>query len=203
MAGWGIDNADRVGLLDVVRHFKPTILIGASGQPNTFTQQVVETMHQGCARPIVLALSNPTSRIEALPQEILEWTNGDAIVATGSPFAPVRVRSVTHGIGQCNNVFVFPGIGLGATAVGARSLPDSAFAAAARAVYESTERTSAPGATIFPPLSRLRDVSHAVALAVGRALVDAGAAPALTPDEIAERVAASMWEPVYLRYRAD
>jgi malic enzyme len=203
VAGWGIHNADRVGLLDVVRHFKPTILIGASGQPNTFTQEVVEIMHQGCARPIVLALSNPTSRIEALPQEILEWTNGDAVVATGSPFAPVRVGGVTHGIGQCNNVFVFPGIGLGATAVEARSLPDSAFAAAARAVYESTERTSVPGATIFPPLSRLRDVSYAVALAVGRALVDAGAAPALTPDEIAERVAASMWKPVYPRYRAD
>jgi len=201
-AGWGIHNADRVGLLDVVRGFKPTILIGASGQPNTFTQEVVKVMHQACERPIILALSNPTNKIEALPEEILEWTNGGAIVATGSPFAPVRVRDVTHYIGQCNNVFVFPGIGLGATAVGARSLPDTAFAAAARAVYESTDRTSTPGAPIFPPLSRLRDVSYAVALAVGRALVDVGAAPQLTPVEIAERVAASMWEPVYLKYRA-
>jgi malate dehydrogenase (oxaloacetate-decarboxylating) len=203
LAGWGIHNADRVGLLDVVRHFKPTILIGASGQPNTFTQEVVTVMHQACERPIVLALSNPTNKIEARPEEILEWTGGDAIVATGSPFAPVRVRGVTHCIGQCNNVLVFPGIGLGATAVGARSLPDAAFAAAARAVYESTDRTSTPGAPIFPPLSRLRDVSSAVALAVGRALVDAGAAPQLTPVEIAERVAASMWEPVYLKYRVE
>ncbi len=203
LAGWDIHNADRVGLLDVVRHFKPTILIGASGQPNTFTQEVVTVMHRECDRPIVLALSNPTNKIEALPEEILEWTNGDAIVATGSPFAPLRMRGVTHYIGQCNNVFVFPGIGLGATAVGARSLPDSAFAAAARAVYESTDRTSTPGASIFPPLSRLRDVSYAVAVAVGRALVNAGAAPQLTPGEIAERVAASMWEPVYLNYRAE
>jgi malate dehydrogenase (oxaloacetate-decarboxylating) len=203
LAGWDIRNADRIGLLDVVRHFQPTILIGASGQPNTFTQEVVKVMHRGCARPIVLALSNPTNKIEALPEEILEWTNGDAIVATGSPFAPVRVHGVTHYIGQCNNVFVFPGIGLGATVVGARTLPDSAFAAAARAVYELTDRTSVPGAPIFPPLSRLRDVSYAVAVAVGRALVNAGAAPQLTSGEIAERVAASMWEPVYLKYRAE
>jgi malate dehydrogenase (oxaloacetate-decarboxylating) len=203
VAGWGIPNAGRLGLLDVVRHFKPTILIGASGQPNTFTQEVVRVMHQGCERPVVLALSNPTNKIEALPEEILEWTHGDAIVATGSPFAPVHVRGVTHHIGQCNNVLVFPGVGLGATAVGARSLPDSAFAAAARAVYESTDRTSTPGAPIFPPLSRLRDVSYAVALAVGRALVEAGAAPPLTAKEIAGRVAASMWEPAYLKYRAE
>jgi malate dehydrogenase (oxaloacetate-decarboxylating) len=133
---------------------------------------------------------------------VLAWTGGAAIVATGSPFGPVRVGGVTHQIGQCNNVFVFPGIGLGATAVGAEWLPDTAFAAAARAVYESTERTTTPGATIFPPLSRLRDVSYRVAVAVGRALMDAGAAPSLAQPELERRVTSAMWDPTYLRYRA-
>jgi malate dehydrogenase (oxaloacetate-decarboxylating) len=202
VAGWSASKNGRFTLLDVVREFKPTILIGASGQPGTFTEEIVKVMHTGCERPIILALSNPTAKIEVQPEQALAWTNGAAIVATGSPFAPVRVGDVTHHIGQCNNVFVFPGIGLGATAVRAEWLPDTAFAAAARAVYESTERTSTPGATIFPPLARLRDVSYHVAVAVGRALVDAGAAPPLAPAVLERRVAAAMWEPTYLRYRA-
>lgn len=202
VAGWSASQVGRFNLLDVVRAFKPTILIGASGQPGTFTEEIIKTMHAGCERPIILALSNPTAKIEVLPEQALAWTNGAAIVATGSPFAPVRVGDVTHQIGQCNNVFVFPGIGLGATAVRAEWLPDTAFAAAARAVYESTGRTSTPGATIFPPLSRLRDVSYHVAVAVGRALIDAGAAPPLAQPVLERQIAAAMWEPTYLPYRA-
>jgi malic enzyme len=202
VAGWSSGKPGEFALLDVVRQFKPTILIGASGQPQTFTEEVIKTMLKGCARPIVLALSNPTSKIEAVPADILRWTEGAAIVGTGGPFGPVRLRDVTHQIGQCNNVLVFPGIGLGATVVGARSLPDAAFAAAARAVYEFTGQTNTAGAPIFPPLSQLRDVSQAVALAVGRSLVDAGAAPPLRSQEIEDRIAGSRWEPAYLRYRA-
>ena len=200
--GWTSRTNGRFELLDVVRHFKPTVLVGASGQPHAFTNEIVKVMHKGCPRPIVLAISNPTTKIEALPEDILRWTDGAAIVGTGGPFAPVRLRDVTHHIGQCNNVLVFPGIGLGAIAVQARWLPDAAFSAAARAVYEFTGRTSSAGAPIVPPLSRLRDVSYFVAVAVGRALVDAGAAPYVAPDEIEDRVVASMWEPEYLRYRA-
>lgn len=202
VAGWTADGSGRFGLREVVARFEPTILIGASGQPGTFTEEIVRSQHRGCERPILLPLSNPTSKIEALPADILRWTNGSAVVGTGSPFAPVTLDGVTHRIGQCNNVFVFPGIGLGATAVGARWLPDEVFAAAARAVYEFTGATAAPGAPIFPALARLREVSHAVAVSVGRALVDAGAAPHLTGDEVERRVAASMWQPVYRRYRA-
>jgi malate dehydrogenase (oxaloacetate-decarboxylating) len=200
--GWTSADAGRFELLDVVRHFEPSVLIGASGQPRAFTSDIVKTLLKGCARPIVLALSNPTTKIEALPEEILRWTEGAAIVATGSPFAPVRVGDVTHHIGQCNNVLVFPGIGLGAVAVQATWLPDAAFSAAARAVYEFTGRTDVAGAPIFPPLSRLRDVSYAVAVAVGRALVDAGAASDISPRDIDKRVAANIWEPTYLKYRA-
>ncbi len=202
VAGWETGDGGRFDLLDVVRGFRPTVLVGVSGQPGAFTEEVVRCLVHGCGRPIVLALSNPTSNVEALPEDILRWTNGSAIVGTGSPFAPVRVNGATYEIGQCNNAFAFPGIGLGATAVNARWLPDEVFAAAARAVYSCTARTSAPGASIFPPLSRLREVSRHVALAVGRALVAAGAATPLSEGEIDRRVDASVWDPVYVPYRA-
>jgi malate dehydrogenase (oxaloacetate-decarboxylating) len=202
VAGWSPHVPGRFGLLDVVSNLAPTVLIGASGQPGTFTEDVVKAMHRGCERPIILPLSNPTMKAEGTPEDILRWTNGAAIVATGSPFAPVRVRDVTHHIGQCNNVFVFPGVGLGAAAVAAAWLPDAAFAAAARAVHELTERAASAGAPIFPPLSRLCDVSYAVAVAVGQALVDVGAAPFIPSHDIERRVAAMRWDPVYVPYRA-
>ncbi|MGE5832977.1 MAG: NAD-dependent malic enzyme [Acidobacteriota bacterium] len=200
VAGWDGSGA-AFTLADVVRNFKPTILVGVSGQPGTFTREIVQTMLAGCRRPIVFALSNPTSKIEATPQAILEWTNGAAVVATGSPFLPAFVNGVTHHIGQCNNAFVFPGVGLGASVVQAKWLPDDVFAAAARAVYEFTRRRVAPGASIYPAMSQLRDVSSAVAVAVGRALVDAEASSWLSVSEIEDRVATAMWEPVYRPYR--
>jgi malate dehydrogenase (oxaloacetate-decarboxylating) len=200
VAGWDRSGAGFT-LADVVRNFKPTILVGVSGQPGAFTREIVQTMLAGCSRPIVFALSNPTGKIEATPQDILGWTNGAAVVATGSPFLPTFVNGVTHHIGQCNNAFVFPGVGLGASVVQAKWLPDDVFAAAARAVHEFTRRRVAPGASIYPAMSQLRDVSSAVAVAVGRALVDTEAASWLSVSEIEDRVAAAMWEPVYRPYR--
>ncbi len=201
-AGWTGGQGGAFGLLDVVRNFKPTILSGMSGQPGLFTEEIIKTLHKGCERPIVLALSNPNSKVEARPEDILRWTNGAAIVGTGSPFPPVELNGVKHYIGQCNNAFAFPGIGLGACAVKARSLPDEAFSAAARAIQEFTGKSSTPGAAIYPPISRLRDVSRSVAVAVGQSLVDAGVAPKLTPGEVEARVTAAVWDPVYRQYRA-
>ena len=153
--------------------------------------------------PIVLTLSNPTNKVEARPEELLRWTNGAAIVGTGSPFAPVSHAGVTHHIGQCNNAFVFPGIGLGAIVVGAHAVPDEAFAAAAMALYEATGRDDTPGASIFPTIASLRAVSAKVAVAVGRALVDCGAAPFISAPEIETRIADAVWEPRYLPYRTE
>lgn len=201
VAGWTSERAGQFSLAEVVTQFKPTILVGVSGQPGTFTEGLIRTMHQHVARPIVLALSNPTDKVEARPEQLLEWTNGAAIVGTGSPFAPVTHAGVTHHIGQCNNAFVFPGIGLGAIVVGARAVPDDAFAAAALAVYEATGHGHAPGASIFPPISALRTVSRHVATAVGRALVASGAAPPMSDADIDARVADATWDPVYLPYR--
>jgi malate dehydrogenase (oxaloacetate-decarboxylating) len=201
VAGWTKSGGAGFTLADVVTHFRPTILVGLSGQPGAFTQDIVQTMVANCRRPIIFALSNPTSRIEATPHDLLGWTNGAAIVATGSPFLPVFAKGVTHHIGQCNNAFVFPGVGLGASVVGAKWLPDEVFAAAARAVHQFTRTNTAPGASIYPAMSQLRDVSAAVAQIVGRVLVETGAASRLTAAEIDNRIAGAMWEPVYRPYR--
>lgn len=192
---------DTIRLADVVREFKPTILVGASGQPGAFTQEIIRSMHASCARPIVLPLSNPTSKTEATPLDLIEWTNGAAVVGTGSPFPPVVHSGETYHIGQGNNVLIFPGVGLGAIAVEAKWLPDEAFTAASRALFEFTAPSRRPGAPIYPPLHGLREVSFAVAAAVARTLVDMGAAPPVPPGDIERRIAATVWDPVYRPYR--
>jgi malic enzyme len=202
VAGWAEARPGAWHLAEVVRGFKPTALVGVSGQPGAFTEPIITDMLAGCARPIVLALSNPTSKMEATPADLIRWTRGAAVVGTGSPFEPVEHEGRTFVIGQGNNALVFPGIGLGATAVEARWLPDAAFTAAARALVDFTTRSPLPGAPIYPPLGSLRDVSRHVAIAVGAALVDEAAAPPLARAEIERRVLAAMWTPEYLQYRA-
>jgi malic enzyme len=189
-------------LAAVVRGFRPTVLVGASGQPGAFGEPIVRDLLRGCPRPIVLALSNPTSKCEITPEALIRWTDGAGVIGTGSPFPPVDHRGVTHTIGQGNNALIFPGVGLGATAVEARWLPDEAFTAAARALCDGTAGTPAPGDPIYPSVLRLREVSRAVAVAVGCALVETGAAPEMSRAEVERRVAASIWEPEYLPYRA-
>jgi malate dehydrogenase (oxaloacetate-decarboxylating) len=200
-AGWTSSIGGAFSLSDVVTQFAPTILVGVSGQPGSFTEPIVRAMHARVARPIVFMLSNPTNRVEVRPEDLLRWTNGAALIGTGSPFAPVEHAGVTHYIGQCNNAFVFPGIGLAAMVTGARTLPDEAFAAAARALCLATGRDATPGAPLFPPTASLRVVSRQVALGVARALVDCGAAPYLDAAEIESRIAAAVWKPAYLPYR--
>jgi malic enzyme len=202
VAEWTRRADGTIGLDEVVRRFSPTILVGASGQPSTFTEEIVRTMHRGCPRPVILALSNPTSKTEVTPTEALRWTDGAAIVGTGSPFAPVTHGGTTHQIGQGNNVLIFPGVGLGATAVGAKWLPDQAFTAAGRALFEYTAPSLMErGAPIYPPIRHLREVAHAVAIEVGKTLVEMEVAPPLSHAEIERRVGASIWEPAYLPYR--
>jgi malic enzyme len=201
VAGWEAGRDGQFRLSEVVHGFKPTVLVGVSGQPNAFTEEIITSMHRGCERPIILALSNPTSRVEARPEDVIRWTRGAAVMGTGSPFPPVEWGGMLHHIGQGNNALVFPGIGLASVAVGARWLPDEAFAAAADALFEYVAPSIRVGAPIFPPLRRLREISRCVAIEVGCALVKAGAAPELTRAEIEEKVTAEMWEPVYRAYR--
>ncbi|MHC4956083.1 MAG: NAD-dependent malic enzyme [Planctomycetota bacterium] len=186
-------------LEQVVENFKATILIGTAGQPGLFTRSIVQQMAQNCDRPIIMPLSNPTSKAEATPEHIMRWTDGKAIIGTGSPFDPVTHDGKNYGIGQANNVLIFPGAGLGAIAVGAKAVPETAFLAAAKALTQFSD--ASPTAPLFPSLHALREVSHAVARAVGRELVDAGAAPECSPEEIDRRIADLIWDPAYLPYR--
>lgn len=201
VATWRKGTDGTLRLADVVREFGPHVLVGVSGQPGAFTEAIIKDMLDSCPRPIVLALSNPTSKVEVTPGEVIRWTRGAAVVGTGSPFAPVEYDGQTFHIGQGNNVFIFPGVGLGATAVEARWLPDVAFSAAADALFQFTGASLLPGDAIYPPLWKLREISHAVAIAVGRALVNEGAAPEMTDADIERRVAAGIWTPDYLPYR--
>jgi len=201
VGGWPSGPDGAFHLSEVVREFRPTVLVGASGRAGAFSEAVVRDLVSGCARPIVLALSNPTSNVEVTPSELIRWTNGAAVIGTGSPFAPVTHDGRTYTIGQGNNALVFPGIGLGATAVRARWLPDEAFSAAARALFQFTLASSGSSGAIYPPLARLREVSRQVAIAVGSALVRSGAAPAISEADIERRVVEGMWEPDYLPYR--
>jgi malate dehydrogenase (oxaloacetate-decarboxylating) len=201
LSGWKLDQPDHITLADVVRNVRPTALIGTSAQPGAFSEEIVREMASSVERPIVFPLSNPTSKSEATPQDLIGWTAGRALIATGSPYPPARFGDIDYRIGQCNNVFVFPGVGLGVIASGARRVTTQMFVAAARKLSEFSPALDNDRAPLFPPLDTVRTVSREVALAVASEAVSAGMAGHLTPDELSCRVDAKMWRPEYLRYR--
>jgi malate dehydrogenase (oxaloacetate-decarboxylating) len=190
---------ERPTLLDVVRNVKPSVLIGVSGTPGLFTKEVIEQMASTCERPIIMPLSNPTSHTEVTPASALKWTNGTAMVATGSPFAPVVFEGETHPIGQANNVFIFPGMGLGILAVGAREVTDGMFLAAARALSSATPSELAAAGQMYPDIETVRDVSRVVALAVGARAIAEGVADSV--DDLEAAIEAEMWYPDYIPAR--
>jgi malate dehydrogenase (oxaloacetate-decarboxylating) len=201
ISGWKLGQPDHITLADVVRNARPTALIGTSAQPGAFTEEVVREMASSVERPIIFPLSNPTSKSEATPQDLIEWTAGRALIATGSPYPPVSFSDRVYRIGQCNNVFVFPGVGLGVIASGARRVTTRMFVAAARRLSEFSPALDDDRAPLFPQLEMVRTVSREVALAVASEAVSAGVTAQLTPGELALRVDAKMWHPEYLKYR--
>ncbi len=197
MSGYGFEPADCYDLEAVVRHVAPTILVGTSGMPGAFTQAAVSEMAARTSRPIVFPLSNPTSKSEATPADVLAWTGGRALVATGSPFAPVDVAGARHEVGQANNVFIFPGVGLGAIVSRARVVTDGMFLAAAQTLAGLvTDQRLAAGA-LYPRLSDLRRVSRAIAIAVATEARAAGVAQLGQADDISAAIEAAMWTPAY------
>jgi malate dehydrogenase (oxaloacetate-decarboxylating) len=195
VSGWSRDGEGRIGLAEVVAHTHPTMLIGTSTQPGAFTEAIVTEMAAHVHRPIIMPLSNPTSHSEARPADLIAWTEGRALIATGSPFEPVSYRGVRYQVAQANNALIFPGLGLGVTVARARRVSDGMLAAAAQALAGLSDVT-APGAPVLPPVTSLRAVSAAVAAAVARAAQAEGLAgvPLDDPDR---QVHQAMWEPAY------
>jgi malate dehydrogenase (oxaloacetate-decarboxylating) len=173
------------------------MLIGTSTQTGAFTEQIVRDMAAHCDRPIIMPLSNPTSKAEALPADVVAWTEGRALVATGSPFAPIEHDGVIYEIAQANNALVFPGLGLGVTVARASRITDNMIAAAADAVARLSDATR-PGAALLPPVRDLRSVSAAVAIAVARSAVEEGLAQVAVDNPI-QQVHQAMWRPEYPR----
>ena len=188
-----------IGLAEVVGRVHPTILIGTSTQRGAFTEPIVREMAAHVDRPVILPMSNPTTLSEATPPDLLTWTSGRALIATGSPFGPCTYQGVTYQIGQANNALIFPGLGLGALLSRARRITDHMITAAARAVAGLTD-TSTPGASLLPPIDDLRATSARVALAVAQAAADDGVAE--QPGITAGAVDAAMWKPQYAPVRA-
>ena len=194
VAGWSA-SGNQISLVDVVARVRPTMLIGTSTHTGAFTEAIVRTMATHADRPIIMPLSNPTSKCEALPADLIRWTDGRALVATGSPFPPVTHDERTYEIAQANNALVFPGLGLGVTVARATRISDRMIAAAADAVAELSNATR-PGAPLLPPVEDLRMVSAAVAVAVARAAEQEGLAQATLHDPI-QQVHQAMWRPDY------
>ena len=197
VADWTVANPDRITLLEAVRHAKPTILIGTSAQHGAFTADVVRAMAEDCERPIIMPLSNPTSRCEALPADLLDWTDGRALIATGSPFGTIRHGDVYHTIAQANNALIFPGLGLGVSVVQARRVTEEMIYAAAAALAGLVNEYR-PGASLLPGMSDLRTVAATVAKAVAETAERQGLArrPLTNPiNDIYQR----MWKPEYPR----
>jgi malate dehydrogenase (oxaloacetate-decarboxylating) len=184
-----------IGLAEVVAQVKPTILIGTSTQAGAFTEPIVRQMAAAVDRPIILPLSNPTAKAEAVPEDLIRWTEGRALVATGSPFPPVQYNQVTYRIAQANNALVFPGLGLGVTVSRARRITDGMITAASDAVAALADAT-APGSALLPPVADLRLISAKVAIAVAAAAERDGVAEVSLADPI-QQVYQAMWRPLY------
>jgi malate dehydrogenase (oxaloacetate-decarboxylating) len=196
VAGWRRDSGGGIGLAEVVGRARPTILIGTSTQPGVFAEPVVREMAAHTRRPVIMPLSNPTSRSEADPADLIAWTGGRALVATGSPFPPVTYDGRRYEIAQANNALLFPGIGLGVTVSRASRVTDGMLAAAAAAVAGLSDASS-PGSPVLPPVTRLREVSVAVARAVVLAARDEGLAQAGPGEDPDKDIRAAMWTPAY------
>jgi malate dehydrogenase (oxaloacetate-decarboxylating) len=195
VAGWSTAAGQGVGLADVVANARPTMLIGTSTQAGAFGEGIVKDMAAHVDRPIIMPLSNPTSKAEALPEDLIRWTGGRALAATGSPFPAVEHEGRSYRIAQANNALVFPGLGLGVIVSRAHRISDRLIAAAADAVARLSDAT-APGAPLLPPVEDLRTVSAAVGIAVAIAARDEGLAQVAVDDPV-QQVYQAMWRPEY------
>ena len=202
LSGWPRTSSGNIGLADVIGKIEATILIGLSTVGGAFTETIVREIARKVKRPIIFPLSNPTTKSEAKPDDLIRWTEGRALVATGSPFAPVSYDGRTIPIAQCNNVYIFPAMGLGVVASGASRVTDAMMLAAARALAENSPALKDSSASLLPPLTDIRRVAAEIATAVGVEAQKEGVAQKFSEDGLRERVTEAQWTPVYPSFAA-
>ncbi|MGB1457320.1 NAD-dependent malic enzyme [Spongiibacter marinus] len=200
VSAWQYDG-DYPSLLDVVSNIDVGVLIGVSGKPGLFTEEAIRRLHQRCERPIILPLSNPSKHVEARPQQILEWTDGQAIVATGSPFSAVEYAQQRYEISQCNNSYIFPGIGLGVVASRASRVSDEMLMAASRCLAEAASQYHDKRNRVLPPLTELAELSRGIAFSVAKVAQAQGLARERSDDELRDDIERNFWMPRYREYR--
>ena len=186
-------------LLDVIHCAKPTVLIGVSGQSGLFTESIIKAMQKGCEVPIVFPLSNPSRQVEARPEQVIEWTDGKVIIATGSPFDPVEYKGKTYPVAQCNNSYIFPGIGLGILSSNASRITDEMMMIASETL--ANESTANGSTHLLPPLTEIADLSKKIAFAVGKLAMEQGFALELTDEQLLQKIEKNFWKPAYRDYK--
>ncbi len=194
----GLKKGSSRDLLAVVRAVKPTVLIGTSGKPDTFTEAIVREMAKHVERPVIFPMSNPTNKTEAKPVDLVAWTNGRALIATGSPFEPVPYQGRTITISQANNSFIFPGVGLGVLVAEAKEVTDGMFAVAAQRLADEVKESDLASGSLFPSAHEIRRISARIAEGVVAEARNVGVGRKISDVEIPKAVAAMMWDPAYL-----
>lgn len=202
LEGWTLEqDSEYASLFDVMNNVGASVLIGVSGKPGLFTERIVRRMHESCPRPIILPLSNPSRQVEAHPAEVLAWTEGKAIVATGSPFGKVEYNGKTYAIAQCNNSYIFPGIGLGVIACKSARVTDEMLMIASITLSENAPQLEDNSASILPPLTDLPQISRKIAFAVAKMAMSQGHAREIPDEELLEIIEHNFWTPAYREYR--
>jgi malate dehydrogenase (oxaloacetate-decarboxylating) len=196
--GWSY-SGEAPSLLDVMHCAKPTVLIGVSGQSGLFTEAVIKAMHKNCKTPIIFPLSNPSRQVEATPQQVIEWTGGDVIIATGSPFDPIEYKGKTYPVAQCNNSYIFPGIGLGIIASKASRISEEMMMIASETLAKASAESG--GEHLLPPITEIANLSKKIAFEVGKLAMKQGLALELSDDLLAKQIEKNFWKPTYREYK--
>jgi malate dehydrogenase (oxaloacetate-decarboxylating) len=194
-------SGEYASLLDVIHCAKPDVLIGVSGQPGLFNEQVIRAMAQNSEKPIIFPLSNPSRQVEARPAQVIEWTDGNVVIATGSPFKPVEYKGRVYPIVQCNNSYIFPGIGLGVIAGKARLISDEMLMAASNALADASPMVNDPNGELLPPLTEIGNLSRKIASAVAKVAMEQGLALPIPDELLQERIESNFWKPEYRPYK--
>lgn len=200
ITNWKCEHDNIVSLKDVINNLHPNALVGVSAQPGIFTEELVREMASHVDKPIIMPLSNPISRSEATPENLMKWTNDRAVIGTGSPFGNIIKDGKPFRVDQTNNVYIFPGMGLGLIAVKVKVVTDKMFMAAAKALASCSPAQNNPKANLLPPLDTVREVSYQVALAVAKEAIKSKLADPMTDEQLEQHIRQYMWEPVYVPY---